>query len=195
MDGTHGTRSLVKGGRTGQEPVNEVIASRLARHLDIPAVDYRLAEYDNRPVCLCDEMLSHDEEMVSAWQLMESIKRNNRLNVHDQWVEDAVAFGCARGDILHATDDWLLVDWLTRNTDRHFNNFGLIRNINTFEVRPAPLFDTGTSLWAGQLRVTNEDYRTRPFYSTYKTPTARRQLRLVSDWSRFNLEALSDWPD
>ncbi|WP_181978005.1 MULTISPECIES: HipA domain-containing protein [Bifidobacterium] len=190
-----GTRILVKGGRTGQEPVNEVIASRLARRLDIPAVDYRLAEYDNRPVCLCDEMLSRDEEMVSAWQLMESIKRNNRLSVHDQWVEDAVAFGCARGDILHATDDWLLVDWLTRNTDRHFNNFGLIRNINTFEVRPAPLFDTGTSLWAGQLRVTNEDYRTRPFYSTYKTPTARRQLRLVSDWSRFNLEALSDWPD
>lgn len=86
-----GTRILVKGGRTGQEPVNEVIASRLARRLDIPAVDYRLAEYDNRPVCLCDEMLSRDEEMVSAWQLMESIKRNNRLSVHDQWGR-----GCGR---------------------------------------------------------------------------------------------------
>lgn len=193
--GPSGVRVLVKGGRTGQEPVNELIASRLARGLGIRAVEYRLGEYDNRPVSLCDEMLSRDEELIPAWQLMGSIKRDNRLSMRDQWLSDAVSLGCARKAVSDATDDWLLVDWLVRNIDRHYNNFGLIRNVDSLEVRPAPLFDTGMSLWAGELRVDNADYRTKPFYSTYKTPTALRQLRLIADWSRYDLDVLADWPD
>ncbi|NMM94318.1 toxin HipA [Bifidobacterium oedipodis] len=190
-----GTRALVKGGRTGQEPVNEVIASRLCDCLNIPAVRYSLAEYDNRPVSVCAEMLRRDEELVSAWQLMESIKRDNRLSMRDQWVKDAVSFGCNYELADAATDDWLLIDWLMRNIDRHFNNFGLIRNVDTLAVRPAPLFDTGASLWCGELKIDGRDYKAKPFYSTYKAMTARRQLGLVRGWDRYDLGALRDWPD
>lgn len=190
-----GTRVLVKGGRTGQEPVNETIASALAARLGIPAVQYRLGEYRNRPVSLCADMLDGREELVSAWQVLGSVKRDNRLSLRDEWVRDASGFGCDRDAVAWATDDWLLVDWLMRNTDRHFNNFGLIRDVDTLRVRPAPLFDTGESLWCGELRVDNGDYRAKPFYATPKSPTARRQLRLVSDWSRFDLSRLADWPD
>ncbi len=190
-----GTRVLVKGGRTGQEPVNETIASSLAARLGIPAVGYRLGEYHNRPVSLCADMLDGHEELVSAWQVLGSVKRDNRLSLRDEWIRDASGFGCDRGEIMRATDDWLLVDWLMRNTDRHFNNFGLIRDVDTLRVRPAPLFDTGESLWCGELRVDNGDCRAKPFYATAKSPTARRQLRLISDWSRFDLSLLDDWPD
>ncbi|MBW3089195.1 HipA domain-containing protein [Bifidobacterium miconisargentati] len=188
-------RVLVKGGRTGQEPVNEVIASRLAKALGIDAVPYSLGEYDNRLVCSCDEMLSPHEELVSAWQLLESVKRNNRLSMRAQWEASAVGFGCDAGMIRKATDDWLLVDYLMRNTDRHYNNFGLIRDVETLKVRPAPLFDTGSSLWCGELVVDGRDYKAKPFYSTYKSPTARRQLRLVSSWDRYDLGVLKAWPD
>ena len=81
-------------------------------------------------------MLSRDEELISAWQLMGSIKRDNRLSMRDQWLSDAVSLGCARKAVSDATDDWLLVDWLVRNIDRHYNNFGLIRNVDSLEVRP-----------------------------------------------------------
>lgn len=170
-----GTRILIKAGRTGQEPVNELIASDLCSRLGIPAVRYNLGEYDNRPVSTCPEMLTDTEELVSAWQILESVKRDNRLSARDQWIRAAQLFGCEGAAVVHATDDWLLVDYLMRNIDRHYNNFGLIRDVETLRVRPAPLFDTGASLWCGELAIDNRDYKAKPFYATYKTPTARRQ--------------------
>lgn len=88
-----------------------------------------------------------------------------------------------------------MVDYLMRNTDRHCNNFGLIRNTETLAVRPAPIYDTGASLWSGELDVDGRDWFAKPFYSATGRPSALRQLRLVEDWGRFNLDALSDWPD
>lgn len=81
-----------------------------------------------------------------------------------------------------------------RNTDRHYSNFGLIRNIETLAVRPAPIYDTGASLWSGELDVDGRDWFAKPFYTATGKPSALRQLRLVEDWSRFDLDALSDWP-
>ena len=35
------------------------------------------------------------------------------------------------------------------NTDRHYGNFGFIRDVNTLKfIGPAPIFDNGTSLWS-----------------------------------------------
>ena len=140
-------------------------------------------------------MLTGMEEHVSAWQLLGSVKTDNRLDARDSWLLAAESFGCDLQAISDATDDWLLVDWLMRNTDRHYNNFGLIRDVETLQVRPAPLFDTGASLWCGELRIDSGDYNAKPFYATYKTPTARRQLALVRNWDRFDLDLLADWPD
>ncbi len=50
-------------------------------------------------------------------------------------------------------------------------------------------------LFRSQLRITNADYRTRPFYVTTKSPTARRQLHLIRNWSRYDLDSLNDWPE
>lgn len=61
-------------------------------------------------------------------------------------------------------------------------------------VRP-PIYDTGASLWSGELDVDGRDWFAKPFYTATGKPSALRQLRLVEDWSRFDLDALSDWPD
>ena len=43
----------------------------------------------------------------------------------------------------------ITVDYLLVNEDRHQNNFGVIRNAETLEyLGPAPLYDSGTSLWS-----------------------------------------------
>lgn len=190
-----GRRALVKAGRSQQEPVNEVIADGLCARLGIEAVPYWLGEQDNRLVSLCADMLGDREELVSAWPLLQSVKERNGLSAKDQWLEAAQSFGCPTESIQRATDDWLVIDWLMRNVDRHYNNFGLIRDIETLEIRPAPIFDTGTSLWTGELHVDNRDYYARPFYRALNKPTARRQLGLVSDWSRYDFDALAGWPE
>lgn len=158
IDRATGRRLLVKSGRTGQEPMNEVIASRLCMRLGVPAVRYSLARNGNRLVSTCADMLSNHEELVSAWQVLQSVKAVNGLNSHDQWIRAAVGFCADERVVRDATDDWLVVDYLMRNTDRHYSNFGLIRNIETLAVRPAPIYDTGASLWSGELDVDGRDW-------------------------------------
>lgn len=183
IDRAAGRRLLVKSGRTGQEPMNEVIASRLCMRLGVPAVRYSLARNGNRLVSTCADMLSNHEELVSAWQVLQSVKAVNGLNSHDQWIRAAVGFGADERAVRDATDDWLVVDYLMRNTDRHYNNFGLIRNIETLAVRPAPIYDTGASLWSGELDVDGRDWFAKPFCTATGKPSALRQLRLVEDWA------------
>ena len=86
--------------------------------------------------------------------------------------------------------DYMLVfDFLMANTDRHFGNFGAIRNVETLEwTGPAPIFDSGTSLWHNKLtRVINplEEIEIKPFYSSVS-----RQMKLVSDFSWIPFEEL-----
>lgn len=133
-----GRRLLVKSGRTGQEPMNEVIASKLCARLGVPAVPYSLARSGNRLVCTCEDMLTSHEELVSAWQVLQSIKTTNGLNSHDQWIHAAAGCGADERAVRDATDDWLVVNYLMRNTDRHYNNFGLIRDIETLEGPSGP---------------------------------------------------------
>lgn len=195
VDADTGERLLVKSGRTGQEPMNEVIASKLCTRLGISAVPYSLARSRNRLVCTCADMLTGHEELVSAWQILQATKTDNRLSSHEQWLAAADGFGCGREAVSDATDDWLLVDFLMRNTDRHYNNFGLIRNVETLTVRPAPIYDTGASLWSGELEVDGRDWFAKPFFAAAGKPTAIRQLKLVKNWDRFDLSVLAGWPD
>ncbi len=42
----------------------------------------------------------------------------------------------------------LTLDYIIANGDRHYNNFGFIRNAETLEWQGlAPIFDSGASLW------------------------------------------------
>lgn len=41
-----------------------------------------------------------------------------------------------------------IIDYITTNTDRHYGNFGFIRNVNTLDWEGfAPIFDTGNVMF------------------------------------------------
>lgn len=46
-----------------------------------------------------------------------------------------------------------------------------------------------------ELRISNADYRARPFFVTTKSPTARRQLHPIRHWGRYDPDALDDRPE
>ncbi|MDE5640899.1 MAG: hypothetical protein K2I40_04165 [Bifidobacterium castoris] len=46
-----------------------------------------------------------------------------------------------------------------------------------------------------RLLISNADYKTRPFFVTTTSPTARRQLHLIRHWDRYDLDARDDWPE
>ena len=180
-----GKRILAKGGSDPwrQEPYNEVIASAIMRRLGIKHVPYTLTFDDNEPLCVCDNFLSVETELISAWKVFHSQIMNDADSEFTHFLRccDSLAIVDIRTDI----DKMLTLDYIIANEDRHFNNFGFIRNADTLEwVGFAPIFDCGTSLWHNSLDIGGKR-KCQPFYQNHE-----EQFKLIADLSWFDADAL-----
>ena len=85
----------------------------------------------------------------------------------------------------------LVLDYIIANEDRHFNNFGALRNAETLEwLGMAPIYDSGSSLgydkMPGQMR-SDKDVICKPFKNHHV-----EQLKLVTDFDWIDFDRLSD---
>ena len=85
-------------------------------------------------------------------------------------------------------------DYILANQDRHWRNFGVIRNVETLEfTRLAPIFDNGTSLWCHAYNILAEDsYIAKPFGPKGMAPD--KQLSLFRNYSWFDRDKLVGFP-
>jgi hypothetical protein len=84
----------------------------------------------------------------------------------------------------------IVLDYIIANEDRHYSNFGFVRNAETLQwIGVAPVFDSGTSLWHNAHDVA-EVRKCQPFAKIHE-----EQIKLVSDMSWFNKEALMGLED
>lgn len=182
-----GKRCLLKAGSAPfmQQPFNEVIATRLAEQLEIPHVAYTLLWEDGVPYSVCEDLVTPDTELVSAWRIMQTQKKGNSTSVYRHYLnccEDAGVSG-----IVHAVDQMIVLDYLLANEDRHQNNFGLVRDANSLRwIGAAPIFDSGSSLGYAQLPAqiaSGRGLECKPFKKTHE-----EQIKLVSsfDWIVFD---------
>ena len=82
----------------------------------------------------------------------------------------------------------IVCDYLLANKDRHFNNFGVIRDVNSLDfIKVAPIFDNGCSLWYDENDMyVGEFFLTKPF-EEYEN----MQINfLVKDFSFFDINML-----
>lgn len=182
-------RCLLKGGSGAfcQEPYNEVLASRIMDRLQSPHVSYRLVTKDGDPYSLCRDFITPDTELISAWYIMQTVKKPNHISVYRHYLDCCSRLGIS--GIKESIDRMLVLDYLIVNEDRHQNNFGVIRRADTLEyVGAAPVYDSGTSLWfntpAGRIRAGAKAV-SKPFKSTHE-----EQIRLVTDFSWLDFSAL-----
>ena len=86
----------------------------------------------------------------------------------------------------------IVCDYIIANKDRHFNNFGVIRDVNTLKFTcVAPIFDNGCSLWYDENDMyVGEFFLTKPF-EDYETT----QLSLVKKLDWLDIAKLEDFPD
>ena len=181
-----GKRCLLKAGSNPfmQQPFNEVIASIVAQRLDIPHVPYSLLWDDGTPYSVCEDFITPDTELVSAWRVMQAQKKDNNTSIYRHDLNCCQALGIP--GIEHAVDQMIVLDYLIANEDRHQNNFGLIRNANTLEwIGAAPIFDSGSSLGYDKLSIqilSPHSVECKPFKKTHE-----EQLKLVTsfDWLDF----------
>ena len=195
-----GRRVLVKAGVgfANQEPYNEVIATELHRRL-LPAggyTEYRLLTEDRRIYSACDNMLGPDEELVSAYDLIRKRKKSNNESDLMFYVRCCEELGL--GDVMDGLAQMFACDFVLANRDRHWRNFGVMRDVETLRgTRLAPIFDTGSCLWSDVVQLElpiDYAYVAKPF--KYNGMRPFDQLRLFVghlDW--VNEAALADFGD
>lgn len=189
-----GKRCLVKGGSgsTQQEPYNEVIASKIMERLGIPHVPYMLIEQEDYPFSVCENFITPQTELITAWYVMHTQQKLNHISVYQHYVNCCEALGI-RG-IVEALDRMIVVDYLIANEDRHQNNFGVIRNAETLEwIGPAPIYDSGSSLWFSKpIGLIHADSKLicKPFKIDHK-----EQLKLVTSFDWLDLTRLDGIED
>ncbi len=183
----NGKRCLLKGGSNleRQQPFNEVIASKIMDRLNINHVSYNIIWEDGEPYSVCEDFVTRDTELVSAWRIVQTQKKDNSTSVYQHFVNCCKSLGAA--DVVPALDRMLVLDYLISNEDRHLNNFGLLRNAETLEwIGFAPIYDSGSSL--GYNSLLSQIYAEKNIASK---PFKRRhdeQIKLVTsfDWIDFS---------
>ncbi len=185
-----GERCLLKSGstRVSQEPYNEVIASKILDVLGIEHTEYSLIYDMKEYLSSCGCFVDTNTEFISADRAMKSVKNGNEVSKYTFYVKLCADHGL---DIVPFLDRMITFDYLVANTDRHLNNFGIIRDVETLEwLKPAPLFDNGGSLWYDFPMEDISPYANigcKPFKETF-----REQLDLVTSFDWLDTDKLDD---
>ena len=189
-----GTRCLVKGGSNPfrQQPFNEVIASEIMARLDIPHIPYIVTWSKGAPYSVCENFVTRNTELIPAWRILRTQKKNNSVSVYQHFINCCETLGI--NDPAPFLDRMLTVDYIIANEDRHFNNFGVLRDAETLRwLGFAPIYDSGSSLgydkMPAQIR-SGKEVICKPFKNHHE-----EQLRLVSDLSWIDFDKLADVPD
>ena len=144
----------------GQQAINELFATELHQRQKtrIPYVSYRIERTENGGVVsLCDSFTNLDKELITAYEVLESGKKDNSDNNYSAYITICSKHGIDKDIMQDYLDYQTLTDFVISNTDEHLGNFGILRDANTMNLLgPAPIYDSGNSMFYS-------DILTRPF--------------------------------
>lgn len=138
-------RYLLKGGYKNEvlQPFNEVLASMISKRLGFNYVPYTLEIIKDKVVSKCECFIDKNTELVSAYQIL--YNDCDKDNAYETYIDllEKKGIKAARSSL----ENMFILDYIMLNEDRHLNNFGIIRNVETLDwISIAPIFDTGESL-------------------------------------------------
>ena len=194
----NGTRYLLKGGYKNEllQPFNEVLASEICRRLGFDHVEYTLDIYKDTVVSICPCFITKDTELITCYQIRNDMKRHNNIEDYEEYIKVLENNGIKAARI--KMENMYILDFLIMNEDRHLNNFGIIRDVNTLKwLDVAPIFDNGQSLNIEyfdeeELHISGEGrlfYEVRPFDEI---------IKVVKDIKRIDTKSLDgvvEWFD
>ncbi len=143
----NGKRYLLKGGYKNDimQPFNEVLATEICKRLNFEHVKYTLDIVKGRVISKCECLTTKDNEIIPASQIIRGEKKNKSILDYENYIKILENNGIkgAREKL----ENMYILDYLIMNEDRHLNNFGVIRDVNTLKwVNVCPIFDNGMAL-------------------------------------------------
>lgn len=154
---------LYKGGtsgaaNTGKEPYSEFYAGQIAERMGLNAVHYDLENWKGILASKCELFTNIDTAFIPIGRLVKTGGLEAVVRYYDELGDN----------FADAVRDMLVFDALIYNEDRHFGNFGLIRNNHTGAITaPAPIFDNGISLFSYAMP---DDYLSLDEYAKTREP-------------------------
>lgn len=193
-----GVRYLLKGGYKNEilQPFNEVLASEICERLGFDHVTYTIDTYKNMIVSKCPCFINKDTELITANQIRNNMTRHDNQEDYDEYIEILEKNGIVNTRI--KLENMYILDFLIMNEDRHLNNFGIIRNVNTLEwIDVAPIFDNGQSL---NIQDYNEEEVIISGHGRlfYEIKSFDEIIKVVKDLKRINISKLDgvvEWFD
>lgn len=154
-------RYLIKGnyGASCQQSINEAIASLLhEKQAKMPFTRYQLCDInvagENGIGCVCEDFCTEDIEFIPAYEIMESEKKKNENSEYEHFIQICSMHGLPAESVRAFLEYQILCDFILTNTDRHFYNFGILRDTHTLKfLGMAPIFDSGNSLFWNRSHV------------------------------------------
>lgn len=140
-----GKRYLLKGGYKNEvlQPFNEALASMISSRLGFNHVTYILEVIKDKVVSKCECFINENTELVSAYQIL--YNNCDKDNAYETYINLLEKHGIK--DARSSLENMFILDYIMLNEDRHLNNFGIIRDVQTLNwIGTAPIFDTGESL-------------------------------------------------
>lgn len=197
--------------RNGYEGLSEYLCSLVLSCSDAKSyVTYEQCLINGRQGCRSKNFLSSSESFISFQRLYDMYEGGNlieRITPLDS-VEDRIDF--VRDFIIEYTGydcieylrSILTFDMLTLNTDRHFNNLGIIANADSGEFYSAPIFDNGDALLANygkfpvdaSLEENIDNTFSLPFSSSFEVQVNAVGTGLRIDYDKLE-SLLKDIPD
>lgn len=134
---------LYKGGtegaaNAGNEPYSEFYACQVAKTMGLNCVEYDLENWKGILASKCRLFTDIDTSFVPISRL-----------IKDRTLKNALDYYAGLGkEFYDGLCSMLVFDAVIYNEDRHFGNFGILRDNHTGKIiKPAPIFDNGLSLF------------------------------------------------
>lgn len=190
-------RCLLKGNRgvNSQQSLNEVLAAMLhekqgfANHVQYRPVKLT-GNSGEQYGCICEDFASESLEFVPAIDVVDSVKKDNAASTYEHFIHVCVEYGLSETVVRGFLEYQILTDFVMTNTDRHLNNFGVLRDSRTLKfVQMAPIFDSGNSMFWDAPRLPERSDCTRIAVNSFRK-TETELLKLVIDRSRICMELL-----
>ena len=164
---------LTKGGTSGYanaggEPYSEVIASIIAKKLNINAISYVIDKRNKKVVSISKLFTSKQFGLITMNEYLK-YKFNGRTKV--SWLECRESILKEIGSFEQAYD-MCFFDWLIKNDDRHLNNWGFLVNNETRKIESfSPIWDNGMSLfWSSMEYDFPNAYDYNNYFASFNIP-------------------------
>lgn len=191
-----GKRGMIKGNRNqfSAESINEVIAAKLHELQGFGNYTrYKLIEIHGRPYlygCFSELFTSTHRELISAYDVEISKKKRPDVNTYEHFIQVCAEHGLAEDILRPFLEYQIMTDFILSGQDRHLSNVSILRDADTLQfVQPAPIYDSGKSMFVDSSVPKSEEEMLKIFTSSFQS-SERKLLALVQDRSLVDVSKL-----